>query len=209
MRKLVRLAIALTYLTLIGTGVSAQNWRPDNPDQPNGYHASEAASHYHGNLHLPAQQQNGYHASEARSHYGGSKFEPSSGWNYDNNSGPGSAFNNDSGYSGGFGSAYSNASRFQNGGPENSYSERMCRANRWQAGYRNLAAAGYTPGGGGSNTGTALGTGGGAQPATGFQSFRSRFATFSPMIERESAWRQRAIENVEDGQGGFTHIYAN
>lgn len=204
MRRKIRLtAVALTYLALIGSSVSAQNWREENPDQPNGYHASEAASHYHGNLHMPAQQQNGYRASEARSHYGGERFEPSSGWNHDNNSGPGSAFTNDSNYGGGIGSAYSNASRFQNGGPENTYSERMCRANRWQAGYRNLAAAGYIPGGGQS------GTGGGAQPATGFQSFRSRFETFSPMIERESAWRQRAIESVEDGQGGFNHIYAN
>ncbi|MBS1955149.1 MAG: hypothetical protein JST89_13255 [Cyanobacteria bacterium SZAS-4] len=209
MRRRIRLtAMALTYLALIGSSVSAQNWRPDNPDQPNGYHASEAASHYHGNLHMPAQQQNGYRASEARSHYGGERCEPSSGWNYENNSGPGSAFNNDSNSGGGIGSAYSNvsaysnASRFQNGGPENSYSERMCRANRWQAGYRNLAAAGYIPGQTGS-------TGGGAQPATGFQSFRSRYETYSPLIERESAWRQRAIENVEDGQGGFTHIYAN
>lgn len=197
-------AFCLIYCALTASSASAQNWRPDNPDQPNGYRASEASSHYHGNLHMPAQQQNGYRASEARSHYGGDKYEPSSGWNYDNNSGPGSAFNNDSNYGSSIGSAYSNASRFQNGGPENSYSARMCRANRWQAGYRNLAAAGYTPGGGQSQ-----GTNGGAQLATGFQSFRSRYETYSPLIERESAWRQRAIENVESGQGGFTHIYAN
>ncbi len=206
MRRKIRLtAFALSCLALIGSSVSAQNWRPENPDQPNGYHASEASSHYHGNLHMPAQPQNGYHASEARSHYGGSKFEPSNGWNYDSNSGPGSAFNNNSSSGGGFGSAYSNASRFQNGGPQNSHSERMCRANRWQNGYRNLAAAGYIPGA--SQAGSS-GTDSGAQQNTGFQSYRSRFETYSPMIERESAWRQRAIENVEDGRGGFTHIYA-
>jgi hypothetical protein len=55
--------------------VQAQNWRQENPDAPNGYRASEAASHYHGNVHLPAQEQNGYRASEARSHYGGGRFE--------------------------------------------------------------------------------------------------------------------------------------
>ncbi len=75
-----KIAPAILTLLIACSGAYAQNWRPPNPDQPNGYHASEAASHYHGDLHLPAQPQNGYHASEARSHYGGSRCEPASGW---------------------------------------------------------------------------------------------------------------------------------
>ena len=80
---------------LTGAEATAQNYRGSNPDQPNGYHASEAGSHYEGDAHMPANQQNGYRASEARSHYGGSKYEPSSGWNRNSqgrNEGPGSAF---------------------------------------------------------------------------------------------------------------------
>lgn len=76
--KTFRALVVIT--TLCCSAATAQNYRPANPDQPNGYHASEAASHYHGNAHLPAQQQNGYHASEARSHYGGSHDESSGGW---------------------------------------------------------------------------------------------------------------------------------
>lgn len=217
MRDRAFLVVFLMAVSFMGClPIHAQDWRQPNADQPNGYRASEAASHYHGRYHMPAQPLNGYHASEARSHYGGSRFEPSSGWDYQNNSGPGSAFTNDSSESGGPGSAftnssnesslpgsaYSNASWYQNGGPQNSFSQRMCRANRWQMGYRNLAAAGYLPGGG--NPDTAYG----AQPATGFQSFGSRFQTFMPLVERESAWREHAIQNVESGRSGFNHIYA-
>ncbi len=102
---------AMTVVAACIQSASAQNWRPPNPNQPNGYRASEAASHSHGDAHLPAQEQNGYHASEARSHYGGQRDEPASGWNYENNSGPGSAFSNDnySNYDSMPGSAYSSA----------------------------------------------------------------------------------------------------
>ena len=111
---------ALAFLVFVSGGsAQAQNWRGTNPDQPNGYHASEAASHYHGNNFLPAQQQNGYRASEARSHYGGSRYEPSSGWNRQQEGGWGSAYrsNNEaqsssfgrwgSNVNGRFGSSYS------------------------------------------------------------------------------------------------------
>ncbi len=77
MKKIVYSMIAAI---LSCTAVLAQNYRPPNPDQPNGYHASEAASHYHGNDHLPAQPQNGYHASEARSHSGAGRSEASQGY---------------------------------------------------------------------------------------------------------------------------------
>ncbi len=77
MKKIVYSIIAAI---LSCTAVSAQNYRPPNPDQPNGYHASEADSHYHGNAHLPAQAQNGYHASEARSHSGAGRSEASQGY---------------------------------------------------------------------------------------------------------------------------------
>jgi hypothetical protein len=80
-----RAFLLATLLVIFSCAQSlAQNWRGTNPDQPNGYRASEYEGHYHGNVHLPAQQQNGYRASEARSHYGGSRFEPSSGWNTSN-----------------------------------------------------------------------------------------------------------------------------
>lgn len=203
MHKIV-LSILLSNLlaTLIGQGASAQDWRQQNPNQPNGYRASEFADKYHGRYHEPAQPLNGYRASEARSHYGGSRFEPPSGWNYQDNSGPGSAFSNASIPNGGPGSAFSNASAFQNGGPENTLIERVRRADSWQQKYRHLAAAGYVPGG------TSPGTGYGAAPTSGFQSFRSRFATFEPIIQREQYMRQRATQSIEDGQGGFNRIYA-
>lgn len=84
-----RITFAIFAAFLSCSTASAQNWRQPNPDQPNGYRASEAASHYHGDLHMPAQPQNGYHASEARSHYGGSRMEPSSGWGSSESSGGG------------------------------------------------------------------------------------------------------------------------
>jgi hypothetical protein len=198
MHKFVLSMVSSSLLLAIMTaGASAQNWRQPNPDQPNGYHASEAQSHYHGKYHEPAQPLNGYHSSEARSHYGGSKFEPSSGWNHESNSGPGSAFSHASYSGGGFGSAYSNASAFQNGGPENSYSERLGRANRWQQNYSHLAAAGYMPGGGG----TAY------SGASGYPSGFANRLTYEPMIQRETNMRERAIQNIEDGQGGFNRVY--
>jgi len=179
----------------------AQEWGEQNPNQPNGYRASEFNSHYHGNLNAPEYQPNGYRASEARSHYGGERYEPSSGWSYQENSGPGSAFSSAPIANGGPGSAFSNASWYQNGGSQNTFVERMRRANRWQQGFKNLEAAGYT----------------GAQPPCaspngadcgGYQSFRSRMSTFEPLIQREQSWRQGAIERVEDGQAGFGRIYA-
>lgn len=193
--------IAIVTVASFSADASAQDWRQPNSNQPNGYHASEFNSHYHGNLHAPAQPLNGYHASEARSHYGGSRFEPSNGWNEQSNNGPGSAFSNASIPGGGMGSAYSNASWYQNGGSQNTLIDRMRRSNRWQGTYQHLAAAGYVPGGEQPNT-----TYGASQP--GLQGFRNRLATFKPLIEREQGWRQREIQSVENGQGGFNTIYA-
>jgi len=188
----------------IFTAALAQNWRTPNPDQPNGYRATEFADKYHGNYHMPAQPQNGYHASEARSHYGGSRFEPSNGWNEQDNDGPGSAFSNAQISSGGPGSAYSNASWHQNGGAQNTLMQRLQRSNRWQAGYHNLAAAGYVPGGGGYGT-----TNGAAPvPTAGATGFRGRFDSYAPLIERERSARTRAIQGIENGQGGFSRNYA-
>jgi hypothetical protein len=84
------LLLILTFLYSCGDS-SAQNWRQENPDAPNGYRASEYASHYHGDACLPANEQNGYRASEARSHYGGGRFEtspetPSNRWESSNTS---------------------------------------------------------------------------------------------------------------------------
>lgn len=202
LKKLTALStlVSAVIWSLASPAALSQDWRQEseNPNQPNGYRASEFASHYHGNLHLPAQQQNGYRASEARSHYGGSRYEPPSGWSYDNNSGPGSAFNNYSSSGGGPGSAYSNASWYQNGGPQNSLVERMRRSNRWQTEFHNLEAAGYRPGGGSANTAY-----GGAPSG-----FGNRFSTFMPLVEREQQLREQATQRIESGQGGFNHIYA-
>jgi len=213
---------AIAALSACIQSVSAQNWRPDNPDQPNGYHASEAASHYHGDLHLPAQQQNGYHASEFRSHYGGERYEPSSGWHDENNSGPGSTFtnySNNSNYDNMPGSAFSSGRWYQNGGPENSFSERMQRSARWQEEYRNLRSAGYTPrygstgarpslyGAANNEAGNSPPSAGAYQQQPGYTSFSDRFQTFMPAIERERALRERAINRIEDG-GGFNRIYS-
>jgi hypothetical protein len=207
MHKLVLSVVFSNLLaTLLVGAVCAQNWREPNPNQANGYHATEAENHYHGNYHEPAQVQNGYRASEARSHYNGSRFEPSNGWDEQNNSGPGSAFSNERFSSGGPGSAFSNASAysntsaFRNGGPENTLTERLRRSARWQQNYRNLAAAGYVPGGTSSHATTAASGG-------MFANFASRLSTFEPMIQREQAMRQRAIQNIEDGHGGFNRIY--
>lgn len=199
----------------------AQNWRAPNPDQPNGYRATEFDNRYHGDLHAPAQPLNGYRASEARSHYGGERYEPAGGWNYQYTNGPGSAFSDkkiDSGGPGsafnsqpiennGPGSAFSNASAFHNGGPENSLMERMRRANQWQEQIHNLRAAGYTPSTGVSNEESrGAQYGGYGQQYPQYTSFPNRFATYAPMIQKEQALRQRAIERVESG-GGFNRIY--
>lgn len=191
---------AISCSLLLSTAAHGQDWRQEssNPNQPNGYRASEFASHYHGDLHLPAQHLNGYHASEARSHYGGSRFEPASGWSYQSNSGPGSAFTNNACSGGGPGSAYSNASWYQNGGAQNSLAERMQRANRWQRTFRNLEAAGYVPGASSSTV-----SGGGAQTMGG----ENRFSTFMPLVQRESQLREQAEQRVENGSRGFNRVY--
>jgi hypothetical protein len=205
-KSVLSLFLSSLLATLLGGAAYGQDWREPNPNQANGYHATEAENHYHGNYHEPAQVQNGYRASEARSHYGGSRFEPSGGWDYQNNSGPGSAFSNERSSNGGPGSAfsnasaYSNASAFRNGGPENTLTERLRRSARWQQNYRNLAAAGYVPGGTSSERANTAASG-------GFASFASRLSTFEPMIQREQAMRQRAIQSIEDGHGGFNRIY--
>jgi hypothetical protein len=198
MRKnLIASLLAILCLTASGRNAFGQNWRQENPDRPNGYRASEAASHYHGNLHMPANQLNGYRASEARSHYGGMRMEPSSGWHYGNDSGPGSAFRNQSGSEDAPGSAFNYASRFHSDVPENSLVQRMRNSNQWQQEYRNLRAAGYSPGAA-TNPGYCV-------PARD-QNIQSRFSTYMPAIERESQLRQRAIQNIESG-GGFNRIY--
>lgn len=58
--------------------VSAQNWRTPNPNQPNGYRATSAATHFSGSYKVPSQPSNGYHASEARSHAGMNCYTPPS-----------------------------------------------------------------------------------------------------------------------------------
>lgn len=98
MRKIACVMVALVMSSSVAL---AQNWRQPNPDQPNGYRASEAASHYHGDLHMPAQPQNGYRASEARSHYGGSRMEPSSGWGSSESTGRWGESNSESRWGGG------------------------------------------------------------------------------------------------------------
>lgn len=73
----------LLFLAFIGMWVAcagsyAQNWRTPNPNQPNGYRATEASYHFHGSYKEPSQPSNGYRASEARSHVGMNSFAPPS-----------------------------------------------------------------------------------------------------------------------------------
>ncbi len=192
--------------------VSAQNWRQPNPDQPNGYRASEADSHYHGKYHEPAQPLNGYRASEGRSHYGGERMESSSGFHDQDTGGPGSAFRNSSTGESGPGSAFSNASAFRSGGDENSVFNRMQRANRWQSECRNLRSAGYNPSFGPDSAAAQLQSSqqqqySQTQQTPQYSGSSSRFSTYQPMIQRETELRQNAIQRVESG-GGFTRIYA-
>ncbi len=70
------LVFALISSVVLCPHASAQNWRTPNPNQPNGYRATEAAYHYHGSYKEPAQQSNGYRATEARSKFGMSSFAP-------------------------------------------------------------------------------------------------------------------------------------
>ncbi|MBC8000616.1 MAG: hypothetical protein IAF58_21890 [Leptolyngbya sp.] len=69
--------MSCTSLALIPSA-GAQNWRTPNPNQPNGYRATSAATHFSGSYKVPSQPSNGYHASEARSHAGMSCYTPPS-----------------------------------------------------------------------------------------------------------------------------------
>ncbi len=81
--------------------LQAQNLRSDNPNQENGYRATEAETHYYGGRYPVQHNPNGYRASEAGSHFAGGHYQ--------------SAFN--SRMSGGESNSFSN--RFQSAGPEN------------------------------------------------------------------------------------------
>jgi len=65
-------------LWTLSSAAFAQNWRTPNPNQPNGYRATEAAYHFHGSYKEPSSPSNGYRATEARSRAGMSCFAPPS-----------------------------------------------------------------------------------------------------------------------------------
>lgn len=65
-------------LWTLSSGAFAQNWRTPNPNQPNGYRATEAAYHFHGSYKEPSSPSNGYRATEARSRAGMNCFAPPS-----------------------------------------------------------------------------------------------------------------------------------
>ena len=75
-----KLQVLLVFLSLCAfcPDALAQNWRTPNPNQPNGYRATEAAYHYHGSYKEPSSPSDGYRASEARSHAGLNCFAPPS-----------------------------------------------------------------------------------------------------------------------------------
>lgn len=177
-------------LCLLAGGVQAQNWRGENPNQPNGYRASEFASHYHGDLHLPAQQQNGYRASEARSHYGGSRFEPASGWSYSSNSSSsnyGRSWQTANGDQNRWGSQGGSAWQGSNG----SLGTARClqRLNE----LRNLEASG----------GANQLAGGAYQGSNGEDAAR-----FGAMLGARRQQRENAVQNmIRSGGGGFNHLY--
>ncbi len=76
----------LSYLTLLalilnGQSAAADNWRDDNPNQPNGYAAS--MYRYHHGTPDDDGPHDGYRATEARARYGLDRFAPPSkndGW---------------------------------------------------------------------------------------------------------------------------------
>ena len=65
-------------LWTLSSAAFAQNWRTPNPNQPNGYRATEAAYHFHGSYKEPSSPSNGYRATEARSRAGMNCFAPPS-----------------------------------------------------------------------------------------------------------------------------------
>ncbi len=177
-------------LFLLAGGVQAQNWRGENPNQPNGYRASEFASHYHGDLHLPAQQQNGYRASEARSHYGGSRFEPASGWSYSSNS-------NSSNY----GRSWQTAN-----GDQNRWSNQGGSAWRESSGYLGTARCLHRL----SELSNPEVSGGANQLAgTAYQgSYGEAASRFGAMLGARREQRESAVQNmIRSGSGGFNHLY--
>lgn len=76
--KLRILVVVAASLWTSCTVAQAQNWRTPNPNQPNGYRATEAAYHFHGSYKEPSSASNGYRATEARSRAGMSCFAPPS-----------------------------------------------------------------------------------------------------------------------------------
>jgi hypothetical protein len=182
--------VLLLSSSLAGSCAQAQNWRGENPNQPNGYRASEFDSHYHGDLHLPAQQQNGYRASEARSHYGGSRFEPASGWSYSNN-------NSNTGRS------WQNASNNQTSSGYRS-GERAESSRTYLGTARCLQRLGElrqmeTGGSANQPHGSAGGTGSASGAAV---------SRFGAMLGARREQRENAVQNmIRSGSGGFNHLY--
>lgn len=76
--RIVKHLSILSILLVVSPPVFAQNWRTPNPNQPNGYRATCAATHFSGSYKEPSQPSNGYRASEARSHAGMSCYTPPS-----------------------------------------------------------------------------------------------------------------------------------
>lgn len=186
----IRTVALFSTLFLLAGGVQAQNWRGENPNQPNGYRASEFASHYHGDLRVPAQQQNGYRASEARSHYGGSRFEPASGWSYSSNG-------NSSNYGRSWQTANSDSNRWGNqGGSADRVSGSYlgtARCLHRLGELRNLEASG-----GANQT-----AGGSYQGSNG-----EGVSRFGAMLGARREQRENAVQNmIRSGSGGFNHLY--
>ncbi|CAN5666791.1 hypothetical protein BH10CYA1_BH10CYA1_41700 [soil metagenome] len=199
MKVLLPLVVVTTLSCL---AASAQNWRTDNPDQPNGYHASEAASHYHGNYNLPAQQQNGYRASEARSHYGGSRFQSSDGWgsssssdsgwgsrwnNQNQSSRPGSRWNNQN-QSSGWGSRWSDQNQSSSWGQTTPREENFARGVLRRMAYR---AEQNTPA-------SIVG-----QPDPGI-----RYSATGGLLDSSMTNAESSVQRMIRSGGGFDKIYA-
>ena len=205
---------------------SAQNWRTPNPNQPNGYRATEAAYHFHGSYKEPAQQSNGYRATEARSKFGMSSFAPptssTSGGRWGNSESgrwgssesgrwgeTGGRFGDRGGRFGGFQNDAQNQGRSEEW---NEFYKRRFEATE-QGGYNNNAAQGqnvqqeYANG-----QGSALGGNfyGGAQPGQSFGSERAMRAVIGASSVRQM------LRNGDGGnfnrvygsnEGGFNRIY--
>jgi hypothetical protein len=179
--------------------ISVNPARAQNPNQANGYHASEAYAHGH---EPPANVQNGYHASEARSHFGGGSNQSSTDWR---RSHPG-------GDEGGFGSGFasrsgSNRERSSEGWGSRFGSSGRGQDSRAEEGIAMAATAGVLRRAIMQRNGQANG---GATYGANAGGYNTRLASYGPMIGSRMEALEQSEQNSQNRRvGGFNTIYTD